>query len=224
MAFKRDGEARINYQERAPLVIPPGHDLLPEPERSVTPQRQSGLAEGSRTWSAASAKRPRSTASATRPTNASASKILCVRISWRRALAANRRRQPGPTTAIKRLHPASAAGCRPSELGYTGGLFGAMFGKKKEEQAKFTGEPPRTSLTEPPSGYQTPSPDQPYGLAKGVAPKKAYNDYYRPRRPELKLAENCMGREIRDLVHVLCSEGVAPAPAKCKKADPCRID
>ena len=52
-----------------------------------------------------------------------------------------------------------------------------MFGKKKEEQAKFTGEPPRTSLTEPPAGYQTPSPDQPYGLAKGVAPAKAYNDY-----------------------------------------------
>ena len=48
---------------------------------------------------------------------------------------------------------------------------------KKEEQAKFTGEPPRTSLTEPPVGYQTPSPAQPYGLAKGAAPPKAYNDY-----------------------------------------------
>ena len=66
---------------------------------------------------------------------------------------------------------------RPSELGYTGGIFGSMFDKKKEEQAKFTGEPPRTSLTEPPTGYQTPSPDQPYGLAKGAAPSKAYNDY-----------------------------------------------
>ena len=35
---------------------------------------------------------------------------------------------------------------------------------KKEEYATFTGEPPRTSLTDPPPGYLTPSPDQPYGV------------------------------------------------------------
>jgi len=43
------------------------------------------------------------------------------------------------------------------------GLFSFdMF--KKEQYATFTGEPPRTSLTDPPSGYMTPSPDQPYGV------------------------------------------------------------
>src|SRR5262249_54201464 len=75
--------------------------------------------------------------------------------------------------------PASGFGNQlmPSELGYKGNLYDRMFGKKKEEQAKFPGEPPRTSLTEPPTGYQTPSPDQPYGLATGSAPAKAYNDY-----------------------------------------------
>jgi hypothetical protein len=36
---------------------------------------------------------------------------------------------------------------------------------QKEQYATFTGEPPRSSLTDPPPGYQTPSPDQPYGLA-----------------------------------------------------------
>jgi hypothetical protein len=35
---------------------------------------------------------------------------------------------------------------------------------KKEEYGTFTGEPPRASLTDPPPGYQTPSPDQPYGI------------------------------------------------------------
>jgi hypothetical protein len=35
---------------------------------------------------------------------------------------------------------------------------------KKEEYATFTGEPARASLTDPPPGYQTPSPDQPYGI------------------------------------------------------------
>jgi hypothetical protein len=34
----------------------------------------------------------------------------------------------------------------------------------KEEYATFTGEPARTSLTDPPAGYMTPSPDQPYGI------------------------------------------------------------
>ena len=66
---------------------------------------------------------------------------------------------------------------RPSELGYKGGLFKKMFGGgDDQEAAKFTGEPPRTELTEPPPGYQTPSPDQPYGNAK-AAPPKADNSY-----------------------------------------------
>src|ERR1043166_7017375 len=50
----------------------------------------------------------------------------------------------------------------PAELGYRGGLFGSIFGGQKEEAAQFIEEPPRTALTEPPVGYQTPSPNQPY--------------------------------------------------------------
>jgi hypothetical protein len=34
----------------------------------------------------------------------------------------------------------------------------------RSEYATFTGEPTRTSLTDPPPGYLTPSPDQPYGV------------------------------------------------------------
>ena len=33
LGLKRDGEANINYQERAPLVIPPSRNL-PPPERT----------------------------------------------------------------------------------------------------------------------------------------------------------------------------------------------
>ena len=58
----------------------------------------------------------------------------------------------------------------PSELGYTGGLFNSLLpGGAKTEAEPFTGEPPRTSLTQPPTGYQTPSPNYPYG----VGPSKA---------------------------------------------------
>ncbi len=34
----------------------------------------------------------------------------------------------------------------------------------KEEYAKFGSEPPREDLTDPPAGYRTPSPEQPYGV------------------------------------------------------------
>jgi hypothetical protein len=67
----------------------------------------------------------------------------------------------------------------PSQLGYVGGLFGNMFGggSGDQEAAQFTGEPARTSLTEPPPGYQTPSPTQPYGVGQEASKPKA-EDYY----------------------------------------------
>ena len=40
----------------------------------------------------------------------------------------------------------------------------SSFGPYKPETVPFSGEPPRTSMTAPPPGYQTPSPEQPYGL------------------------------------------------------------
>jgi len=40
-----------------------------------------------------------------------------------------------------------------------------------EEYATFTGEPVRENLTDPPTGYRIPSPEQPYGISPD---KKAY--------------------------------------------------
>ncbi|HVV78312.1 MAG TPA: hypothetical protein VHD59_01695 [Pseudolabrys sp.] len=64
-----------------------------------------------------------------------------------------------------------------SELGYKGGIFGNMFKSGDEVPAAFTGEAPRTSLIEPPSGYQTPSPAQPYAVGRSSYKDKA-TDYY----------------------------------------------
>ena len=50
----------------------------------------------------------------------------------------------------------------PAQLGYTGGLLG-IFKGNKPEAVPFTGEPTRETLTQPPSGYQTPSPNFAYG-------------------------------------------------------------
>ena len=53
----------------------------------------------------------------------------------------------------------------PSELG-SKSLFSAIgnIGGTKQETAPFNGEPARQSLTQPPQGYQTPSPNFAYGI------------------------------------------------------------
>jgi hypothetical protein len=50
----------------------------------------------------------------------------------------------------------------PSQLGFKGGLFG-MFKGNDSESKQFTSEPDRETLTQPPPGYQTPSPNYAYG-------------------------------------------------------------
>jgi hypothetical protein len=175
LGFKRDGEAGINYQERAPLVIPPGRDLAP-PERSdpaaANPAWPKDPDVERRKAQAAMEKNRNVSDEREREQNP-------LRPDQLTPGARGKKRQQAARTDDGYQAPASGFSSQlpPSELGYKGSLYDAMFGKKKDEQEKFTAEPPRTSLTEPPPGYQTPSPDQPYGLAKGVAPAKAYNDY-----------------------------------------------
>ena len=63
----------------------------------------------------------------------------------------------------------------PSQLGYNGGL-GGLFGGNKTETAPFKGEPTAGILTQPPPGYQTPSPN----FAYGTGPKESLNKEYNP--------------------------------------------
>ncbi len=58
---------------------------------------------------------------------------------------------------------------RPDQLNNKRTFFDSvfqMFTPGKPESVPFTDEPPRTSMTAPPPGYQTPSPEQPYGLGQ----------------------------------------------------------
>ncbi|MDR3466694.1 MAG: hypothetical protein P4M07_12180 [Xanthobacteraceae bacterium] len=48
-------------------------------------------------------------------------------------------------------------------------------GKKKAEAVQFTSEPPRETLTQPPIGYQTPSPDYAYGTGGEPAAQTFHN-------------------------------------------------
>jgi hypothetical protein len=172
LGLKRDGEATINYQERAPLVIPPRLDLPP-------PEKSDAVIANNPAW-------PKDPDIARRKE--------ADRLQRNRNISEEREREQNPLSpsqlstgpAPKRQARAAdnyqapqgdfANPLPPSQLGYVGGLFGKMFGKKDDDVASFTGEPPRASLTEPPPGYQTPSPDQPYGTAKAAAPKAT--NYY----------------------------------------------
>jgi hypothetical protein len=63
----------------------------------------------------------------------------------------------------------------PDQLGFEG-RFSGLFGGNKTETAEFKGEPARDALTQPPPGYQTPSPNFAYGTGKQMEPlNKDYN-------------------------------------------------
>jgi hypothetical protein len=174
LGFKKDGEATINYQERAPLVIPPSRDL-PAPEKS------GAITANNPSW-------PKDPDIARRKAQEAMERDRNVSDEREREQNQLRPEQltPGSRAAQKKkqqakerdngyVSPASGFDSQltPAQLGTTSGLFGLF--SKKEDTVKFTGEPPRGSLTDPPTGYQTPSPDQPYGLGKGAAPKPENN-------------------------------------------------
>lgn len=172
LGFKRDGEPTISYQERAPLVIPPSRDL-PPPERtdSITANNPSWPKDpdvARRKAQEAMDKDRNISDEREREQNPLRPDQLTPGGRPKKKQARDDGYQPSPTGYSSQLPP--------SELGYKGGFFGMFGSSSKEETTKFTGEPPRASLTDPPTGYQTPSPDQPYGLGKGPAPK-ATNDY-----------------------------------------------
>lgn len=166
VGLRKDGQAGINYQERAPLVIPPRLELPP-------PEKSEGAVANNPAWP----KDP----DVERAKEEAARKRTATRWADEQILHDQRVLRPDELTpgATRGNAPRRAGrddGYRapahgydsqvaPSALGYKGGLFGKILGSDNEV-VRFTAEPPRNQLTDPPPGYQTPSPTQPYGLAK----------------------------------------------------------
>jgi hypothetical protein len=170
LGLKSDGESGIEYGDRAPLVIPPSR-TLPPPENS-----DAAVARNPAWPKDPDVKRRKEYEKQARKGVTSAEID-----TWSRPLSPGEM-TPGaspntPAPRIKTSVPAGAEGQRltPTELGYRGGLFDIFGSKRQEGTASFTGEPARTSLTEPPSGYQTPSAAQPYGMGKADSAPKAGN-------------------------------------------------
>jgi len=143
----------ITYRERSPLVVPQGRDLPPP-----------GKAAKNGEWP------------------------IEPEVKAKRAAAALRKAGRDPAV----VDPANPISGTPEnyKTGYTGKWDEANKGPKEpdfftmlmqgklkgtwEEVGKFEGEPPRTTLVDPPVGYLTPSPAAPYGVTPrpGVPEKK----------------------------------------------------
>lgn len=173
LGLRKDGEATINYQERGPLVIPPAR-TLPPPESSdvVVANNPAWPKDPDVTRRKEEIDRERKSTKGAGEQMDDAQRVLGPN-----AIAPGPKPRSGPRMAkpdgTKEVGYGYGEKLTPSELGYKGGFFSNMFGARDDNVVRFTGEPPRASLTEPPPGYQTPSPEQPYGLgqAKPEAPK-----------------------------------------------------
>src|ERR1700719_1408355 len=158
----------IDYRERSPLVVPPKLDL-PPPATDAAEVKDPNWPKDpdvARRKAAIAARKK------AKPNEIEAARILTpselnAARTAPQSRASNAPVQPGNSINNPILSP--------SQLGYTGG-FSSLFGGNKAEVAPFKGEPTRESLTQPPSGYQTPSPN----FAYGTGPKESLNKEYNP--------------------------------------------
>jgi hypothetical protein len=150
--------AGIDYNERSPLVVPPTRDL-PPPEASTAPPAPN--------W-------PKDQDMIRRAKAKAAEKKVAPHPDYvadsSRPLMPNEL-DPAGAPKVNTVFDSSASAnsqmADPRDQGAKKSLFSGIF-RSKSEYTTFTGEPSRQTLTDPPPGYLTPSPDQPYGV--GQAP------------------------------------------------------
>jgi hypothetical protein len=164
----RKDEAGIDYRERSPLVLPPGTETkLPVPQADSPAKKAAGWPDDPDIKQAKQRKEAERKRKSFEP-GVDDKPLSPSQLSNGAAPVGNKAGEaPGKSAE------GSAAPSTNAELGSKG--FMSMTGSlwaPKEEYKPFTGEPPRASLTEPPAGYRTPSPTQPYGVGrdKWVAP------------------------------------------------------
>jgi hypothetical protein len=162
----------IEYRERSPLVIPPSTEL-PQPGSSVTEARDPNWPKDpdvERRREAAAAKNDRKPLPWQGGQSLGGQSILPSKLANGTAITATRRAETGPLGSADNVNPSLS----PSQLGFAGKLSN-LFGNKTET-APFTGEPDREKLTQPPTGYQTPSPNYAYGTGPKEALGTTYTD------------------------------------------------
>ena len=170
--FRRDGEA-IEYRERPPLVLPPGN-TPPPPEPRNLANKTAGWPDDPDVKQAKQRK------------DAERNRKGYVEGVDDRPMLHSEYSRPGPAspssrpTGTERSAEEKGNPSSQAELGAKN-IFNSLWAPK-EEYTTFTGEPPRASLIDPPRGYRTPSPNQPYGLGKAKAKAQDLSDRNLPAR------------------------------------------
>lgn len=164
----------IEYRERSPLVVPPKIDL-PPPAASgeVKAPNWPKDPDEARRKAAIAARKKEGKKSAEDPRTA-------FRPLTPEELSVGGKPVPAPSNSNTKdsVQPGASQNnpiLSPSQLGFNGGLAD-IFRGNKPETAPFKGEPERSTLTQPPPGYQTPSPN----FAYGTGPKESLNKEYNP--------------------------------------------
>jgi hypothetical protein len=168
----RERDREIDYRERSPLVVPPNVSALPPPDvagaQASVPANWPTDQDVKRAKAAKAAERKlnyrRSDSAMGEEDRPLSPDKLSPGGSGRGVSSSEDPRNSDPYN--RESAEESSRPSKPSLLGSIGNLFS---NKTEKDVAVFRGEPARDSLTEPPVGYQTPSPSQPYGLT-GAAP------------------------------------------------------
>jgi hypothetical protein len=161
----------IDYRERSPLVVPPKLDL-PPPEAAKTEIKDPNWPKDP---DVVERKKRIAARKKENKDPMEQSRILSPDELNKGKLASGSGSKGTPDTTVPGGEPGATAILSPSALGFDGKLSN-LFGGNKAEAAPFKGEPTRDSLTQPPAGYQTPSPNFMYG----TGPKESLNKEYNP--------------------------------------------
>jgi hypothetical protein len=166
-----DGNKGIVYRERSPLVLPGNAKELPKPTPAAPAAKTAGWPDDP------DIKRQKQRRDAEKNR-----KAYVEGVDDRPMLPSEYSRKPGtddknrPTLLDSKSGEEALKPSTNQELG-SKGIFsnlGKLWGDKSQEYVTFTGEPKRETLIEPPRGYRTPSPNQPYGVGqeKWTGPKQ----------------------------------------------------
>lgn len=145
----------IDYSERSPLVVPPSADL-PKPAgdvdmRALNPDWPVDQDIKRKKAAAKQARKPIDA-----PNDLFYGGVLMQPKDWKQA------KSKGRGEGAELWSDDEKRGLfrvTPDKLGFKGW-------NKKNDIVKFEGEPDRTSLLQPPPGYQTPSKNAPYGIVE----------------------------------------------------------
>jgi hypothetical protein len=163
-----ESDKGIKYRERSPLVIPSKLDL-PPPASAKTPTAANWPKDPD-----AQARKEAIAANRAPAVDWNEDKLplmpseLARRPNAREKAAALTDDRPGIDNSNIHL-------LTPSQLGFKNSMLSGLFGAGKEETAKFVKEPERSELSQPPVGYQTPSPAYAYGA--GPMQSKTVTNY-----------------------------------------------